>query len=133
MFSLKIILAAVAITVAVTIVQWFFIGLLFHKYQAVTPATWRKESYKSYAWSTMLVFIFALLFAWIYSIWKSKNGEMHFADGLEFGIICCLVFIIPAELTSAIYVNYSRNFTLGKCLSSVVEYAVAGGIAFWML
>jgi hypothetical protein len=133
MLSLKIILAAIVITVAVTTVQWFFVGFLFHKYQAITPGTWRKENYKSYAWSTVLVFVFAWLFAWVFSIWKSKSGEMHLTDGLEFGVICCLVFIIPAELTSAIYVNYSRNFVLGKCISSVVEYAVAGGIAFWMI
>jgi len=59
----KILLTALVLMVVITLVQWFFIGYLFHKYQALTPATWRKESYRSYAVSTVLTFFASLLFA----------------------------------------------------------------------
>ncbi len=48
MLSGKFLLAVIAIAVADSLIQWLFIGLLFHKYQAKTPSIWRKESNRSY-------------------------------------------------------------------------------------
>jgi hypothetical protein len=50
-------------------------------------------------------------------------------NGIEFGAICWLTFSIPSEIGSAIYINYSRMFVVGKCASSLVEYIVAGIVA----
>ena len=133
MLTGKFFLAVIAITVAVTFIQWFFIGFLFHKYQALTPSTWRKENSRSYAASMVLSLFFAFMFATIFYFWKNKYGEMHFADGIKFGVICWLTFSVTIEIGSAIYVNYSRMFVAGKCLSSLVEYIVAGSIAYSLL
>ena len=129
----KILLTALVLMVVITLVQWFFIGYLFHKYQALTPATWRKESYRSYAVSTVLTFFASLLFAWIFSIWKLRCGTMGTVDGIKFGLVCSLAFIIPSAIGDAIYVNLSPKMVAGKCLSSLVEYGSAGAIAVWML
>ena len=58
---------------------------------------------------------------------------MHFSDGIEFGVVCWLAFSVTTEIGNAIYVNYSRMFVFGKCLSSLVEYAVAGMLAVSLL
>src|SRR5271154_4649158 len=106
MFSGKFFLTVFLITVAITFVQWFFIGFLFHKYQALTAATWRKENNLSYAASMVLSLFFAFMFATVFYLWKSKSGEMHFADGIQFGFICWLAFSVTADIGNAIYVNY---------------------------
>jgi hypothetical protein len=129
MLSGKFFLSIIAIAVAITLIQWFFVGFLFHKYQATTPMTWRKESKRSYSASIILSLFFAFMFTLLISLWISKFGSLKSIDGIEFGAICWLTFAIPLEIGSVIYVNYSRMFVLGKCLSSLVEYTIAGWLA----
>jgi len=134
MFSGKFFLTVFLITVAITFIQWFFIGFLFHKYQASTPATWRKENNRSYAASMLISLFFAFMFTIISLIWKSNlDGTMNIVDGIIFGAIFWLAFSVTAEIGNAIYVNYSRMFVVGKCLSSLVEYVVAGILASLIL
>jgi hypothetical protein len=129
MLSGKFLLAVIVITIAITFIQWFFIGFLFHKYQALTPNTWRKENIRSYAASMVLSLFFAFMFSTIIYLCKNKYGDLYLLDGIKFGAICWLTFYIPYEIGAAFYVNYSRMFVLGACLSSLVEYIVAGIIA----
>jgi hypothetical protein len=126
MLTGKFFLTVIAIAVVVTFIQWFFIGFLFHKYQSRTPSTWRKESSRSYAASTILTLFFAFMFATIFYFWKSKSGGIYFIDGLKFGLVCWLTFSVTTEIGSAIYVNFSRMFVLGRCVSSLFEYIAAG-------
>ncbi len=133
MISLKFFIAVIVTTISITIIQWFFVGFVFHKYQAETPAVWRKESSRSYAGSTLLALVFAFMFMVIFSIWKNKYGDMSMADGIKFGALCWITFAVPLEIGSAIYVNYSRMFVIGKTLSSLVEYIIAGVLATALL
>ena len=133
MFSGIFFLTVIVIAVVITFIQWFFIGFLFHKYQSLTPSTWRKENNRSYAVSMIISLFFAFFFSAIFYVWKNKYGDMHFSDGIEFGVVCWLAFSVTNEIGNAIYVNYSRMFVFGKCLSSLVEYAVAGMLAVALL
>jgi hypothetical protein len=133
MLSLKFSLAVIAIAAAVTLIQWFFVGFLFHKYQRATPMTWRKESTRSYLSSTMLSIFFGFMFTLLISLWIRQFGSLNRINGIEFGAICWLTFAIPLEAGAAIYVNYSRMFVLGKCLSSLFEYIIAGWLAVEIL
>ncbi|HEY4875833.1 MAG TPA: DUF1761 domain-containing protein [Puia sp.] len=133
MFSGKFFLAVIVIAVAISFIQWFFIGFLFHKYQSLTPSTWRKENNRSYAASMIISLFFAFFFSTIFYLWKNKSGDMHFSDGIEFGGVCWLAFSVTTEIGNAIYVNYSKVFVFGKCLSSFVEYIVAGIVAVTLL
>ena len=134
MFSGKFFLTVFLITVAITFIQWFFIGFLFHKYQASTPTTWRKENTRSYAASMLISLFFAFMFTIIFFIWESNaDSSMNIVDGIIFGAVFWLAFSVTAEIGNAIYVNYSRMFVVGKCLSSLVEYIVAGILAVTLL
>lgn len=133
MLSGKFFLTVIVIAVAITFIQWFFIGFLFHKHQAATPMTWRKESSRSYAASTILSLFFAFMFTIVVSLWIDKYGATNIINGIEFGAVCWLTFALPLEIGSAIYVNYSRMFVVGKCISSLVEYIVAGVVAIALL
>lgn len=129
MISGKFLLTAAVITVAVTFIQWLFIGFLFHSYQALTPSTWRAESKRSYAASMILSLVFAVMFTAIFWTWSHAHGPVDAVGGMEFGLVLWFAFSVTAELGSAIYVQYARMFVLGKCLSSLVEYTVAGLVA----
>jgi hypothetical protein len=133
MISGKFLLAVLAITVAVTLIQWLIVGFLFHKYQAITPMTWRKETSRSYAASTILSLLFSFMFTLLISLWMRSNGPLQSIQGLEFGALCWLTFAIPLEIGASIYVNYSRMFVAGKCLSALAEYLVAGWLAIVIL
>jgi hypothetical protein len=126
MFSGKFFLTVIVIAVAVTFIQWFFTGFLFHRYQSVTPSTWRKESNRSYAASMLLSLFFAFMFTVVFYFWKSKSGDIYLIDGIKFGLVCWLTFSVITEIGRAIYVNFSRMFVLGQCLSSLFEYVAAG-------
>src|SRR5580658_4473232 len=88
MFSGKFFLTVIVIAVAVTFIQWFFTGFLFHRYQSVTPSTWRKESNRSYAASMLLSLFFAFMFTVVFYFWKSKSGDIYLIDGIKFGLVC---------------------------------------------
>jgi hypothetical protein len=133
MISLRFFLAIIIITIAITTIQWFFIGFLFHRFQALTPATWRKESNRSYLVSAVISFFFAFLFTTLFYYWKSTRGGMDLFAGLKFAGLCWLTFSVTLEIGNAVYVNYSPLFVLGKCLSSFVEYLVAISIAWAIL
>jgi hypothetical protein len=126
MLTGKFSLTVIVIAVAVTFIQWLFTGFLFHKYQSLTPSTWRKESNRSYTASMILSLFFAFMFTAIFYFWKSKSGDIYLFDGIEFGLVCWLTFSVTTEIGNAVYVNYSRMFVLGKCLSSLFEYVAAG-------
>src|SRR5277367_499774 len=91
------VLSAVCIGFANTCIEWFIIGFLFHKFQAVTPQTWRAESNRSYMYSTLLSFLFGALFTFFYL----KIGSHYVLRGnvwsnIKLGIICfaCFSFIL---------------------------------------
>ena len=133
MLSWKFLLALVAIAVADSFIQWLFIGFLFHKYQAITPMLWRKETSRSYAASTVLSLFFGVLFTTIICLWIRRYGPITLTDGVEFGALCWLAFMLPFEIGSAVYVNFSRMFVLGKCLSGLAECIAAGVLAVLIL
>jgi len=66
-------------------------------------------------------------------LWIHRYGAITLADGMEFGALCWLAFMIPSDLGSAVYVNYSRMFVVGKCLSGLVECIAAGALAVAIL
>ena len=128
-------LSSVSIGAANTFIEWFVIGFLFHKSQALTPQTWRPESKKSYIYSILLSFLFGVLFTLFYV----KIGWKYVIAGnlwshIKLGLVCfgCFSFIIEAG--NAIYINYDKKFVLGKMISSAVSYVTAAcipGLVFW--
>jgi hypothetical protein len=132
MLSGRFLLTVIVVAVADIFIQWFFIGFLFHKYQGLTPSTWRKESNRSYMASMILSLFLAFMLTVVFYFWKSRSGGIYLMDSVKFGLLCWLAFSVTTEIGNAIYVNYSRMFVLGKCLSSLFEY-VAASIAAALL
>ena len=135
MSAFHFVLSAICIGVANTGIEWFFIGYLFHKYQATTPQTWRPESYVSYTYSTALSVVFGLLFTFFYLKIGSHYVIGHNAlSHAKLGIICFACFGFIIEIGNAIYVNLDKTFVVGKLLASCFSYmaaAVIAGLFYW--
>lgn len=135
MSALHFVFSAVCIGIANTCMEWFLIGFLFHKAQALTPHTWRPESYKSYTYSTLL----SLLFGALFTVFYIKIGS-HYVIGrdilsdLKLGIICFVCFSFISEIGNSIYINYAGKFVAGKLIASCLSYAAAAviaGLFYW--
>jgi hypothetical protein len=135
MSAIHFILSAICIGAANTCIEWFIIGFLFHKYQALTPQTWRPESGKSYLYSTLLSFLFGALFTLFYikiGAWYVLVGSIW--SHLKLGLICFACFSLVSGINSAIYVNYDKKFVAGTLIASCLSYMAAAVIAsffFW--
>jgi hypothetical protein len=130
MSVIHFILSSVCIGVANTVIEWFFIGFLFHKFQALTPQTWRPESYSSYIYSSLLSLLFGVIFTFFYL----KIGSRYVLPGnlwsaCKLGLMCFAGFTFISELGNAIYINYDRKFLAGKLIAIRLSYIVAVIIA----
>ena len=124
------ILSAISIGVASVIIEWFFIGFLFHKYQALTPQTWRPESSRSYLYSTLLSFLFGALFTLFYfKVGAHYVLEHNIWSHIKLGLICFACFSFVSGINNAVYVNYDRRFVAGLLTASCLSYVAAAIIA----
>jgi len=123
-------LSAICIGVANTCIEWFIIGFLFHKAQALTPQTWRPESGKSYLYSTLLSLLFGALFTFFYFKIGAHYVLVHNVwSHIKLGIICFACFSFVLEAGNAIYINYDKKFMVGKMIASCLSYVAAAVIA----
>jgi hypothetical protein len=130
MSATHFIFSALSIGFASTLIEWFIIGFLFHKYQALTPQTWRPESNKSYMYSTLLSFLFGALFTLFYfKIGINYVLEHNAWSCIKLGLICFACFSFISGINSAIYVNYDRKFVAGLLMASCLSYVAAALIA----
>ena len=130
MTATHFILSAICIGAANTCIEWFIIGFLFHKAQALTPQTWRPESSKSYMYSTLL----SLLFGAFFTLFYLKIGSKYVLPGniwshIKLGLICFACFSFVLEIGNAIYINYDRKFVTGKLVAACLSYVAAAVIA----
>jgi len=130
MSTTHFILSAICIGFANTCIEWFVIGFLFHKSQALTPNTWLPESNRSYMYSTLLSFLFGALFTLFYL----KIGVNYVINGnswshIKLGLICFACFSFILEISNAIYINYDKKFVAGKLIASSLSYLSAAIIA----
>lgn len=130
MTATHFILSAICIGFVNMCLEWFLIGFLFHKYQSLTPATWRAENTKSYIYSTLLSFLFGILFTIFYIIIGVKHilTENFWSDFI-LGLTCFACFSFIMETANAIYINYDKKFVAGKLMASLLSYLAAAIIA----
>jgi len=128
-------LSSICIGLANTSIEWFIIGAMFHKFQAFTPQIWRTESNKSYVYSTLLSFLFGVLFTIFYiKIGAHYVLPKNILSDCKLGLICFACFGLTLELGNAIYINYHKGFIAGKLIASVLNYIVAAiiaGLFYW--
>jgi hypothetical protein len=121
--------ALVAASVAISLSDWLFFGLLFHEKYLETPELWRASSSgKKIAWSMVIAVLgcaaFLLLCAWI--------GIHGYAAALGLAALVWASIALPIVLTSAIYLKYSPLFAFSHSAGYLARLAIAA-VAYVLL
>ena len=130
----KLLLAGIGAGVISIFTSWLITGVLFHRFQRTTPATWREEGPLQYALSSVLAVVggigMALLFAatgGVSSIWASSWA----ARGVLFGFLVWVATALPMLLTTATFVNLHRGVVTGLLLDALAALVLIGFACAW--
>jgi hypothetical protein len=115
--------------------SWFWMGFLFHRFQQLTPNTWRRESGTSYALSSALHIVAAIGIAALFTI-VTRAHTPHFPMGLHgallFGFVCWGVFALPIILEGAVFINLHPLVVVGRLLDWLSTSLLATAVtALW--
>jgi hypothetical protein len=137
MNSLRISLIPGVISGIITVfTSWFWIGLVFHKFQRSTPQTWRSESGRSHLLSSIIQVLCCIAIATLYVMVARGNGGT-LGEGLYgaawFAVISWGAIAAPILVNNAIYVNVNPLFTLGLLVNWLTTTLLASLITGWWL
>jgi hypothetical protein len=114
--------------------SWLITGYLFHRFQRLTPETWRPEGAKQYALSSVVqvlggaaigVFFFA-------TGGLSRLGVAGWLpNGLVFGALAWLALVCPVHATNAVYVKLNRGVVVGLFLDSLAWALLVSCACAW--
>jgi hypothetical protein len=114
--------------------SWLWMGSVFHRFQKVTPQTWRPETGLSHAVSSGLHILAAVGIAVLFTIVARDQGSVFAADvtgGIRFALACWCVFALPIVLGAAIYINLHPLVVLGQLLDWLSTSLLATAITAW--
>lgn len=109
--------------------SWLIIGSLFHRYQRLTPETWRPEGPVQYAWSSLVLVLGGAAVGLLYFLagGLTNVGQVGWvARGLLFGGVVWLAVACPIHVITAIYVRLHRGHVAGALLDSLVGLLLVG-------
>lgn len=114
--------------------SWLWMGSIFHRFQKLTPGTWRRETARSYALSSALHILAACGIAVLFTI-ITRDRSPYFPAGIDGGIqfafACWCVFALPILLEAAIYINLHPLVVLGQLLDWLSTSLLATVITAW--
>ena len=110
--------------------SWLWMGSIFHRFQKLTPQTWRPETGRSHALSSAVHILAALGIALLFTI-VAGDQSSPFAAGmggsLQFALACWGVFALPILLGAAIYINLHPLVVVGQLLDWLSLFAAGDG------
>jgi hypothetical protein len=99
--------------------SWLWMGVIFHRFQKLTPGTWRRETGQSYFLSSVLHILAACGIALLFTI-VAREPSHFFSIGIggsiRFALVCWSVFALPIILEGAVFINFHPFVVLGRLL-----------------
>src|SRR5271165_2109070 len=127
---LKLVAAGAIAGVVANVTGYLITGRLFHRYQALTPNTWRAtESWTHYLSAAAVRILASIAIGFLYAAVGATSrvfGLELIARGAGFGLILWAVTILPVVLEAALFVNWHRRFVVGLLLDWLVMYLLSG-------
>jgi hypothetical protein len=114
--------------------SWLWMGAIFHRFQKLTPQTWRRETGLSHALSSGLHILAAIGIAVLFTIVARDQGGYFSAGilgGVRFALACWCVFALPIILGDAIYLNLHPLVVLGQLLDWLSTSLLATVVTAW--
>ncbi|MDQ2919957.1 MAG: hypothetical protein M3R10_08795 [Verrucomicrobiota bacterium] len=114
--------------------SWFWMGLVFHRFQKQTPNTWRPENKGSYAISSIIHFLASIAIATLFMRVALTFGSL-FSGGIIpaciFGVLIWGAIAAPFAVDAAVFINLSPLVVLGQLLDWLTTSVVACALAAW--
>jgi len=114
--------------------SWLWMGVIFHRFQAQTPNTWRPENNRSYAISSAIHFLACIAIATLF-ILVARTQMGPFADGihgaLRFAAVIWMVIAAPLAIDAAVFINMHPLVLIGQLLDWLTTSALACALAAW--
>jgi len=113
--------------------SWFWMGLVFHRYQRATPETWGPEGPRTYALSSLVRVVSAIAISFLYVLVARFHVDF-FADGmagaLRFAAVIWIALAAPVAIEAAIYVRMHSMVVVGQVLDWLTTAMLACAITF---
>jgi hypothetical protein len=135
MKTLQLVLAPGAVAGIIAVfTSWFWLGFVFHRYQRLTPNTWRPENNRSYMLSSIITFLACIAIATVF-LFVARLGGV-FAGGLpgalRFAAVAWMAWSAPLIVNAAVFINLHPWFVVGQVVNALTTSLVACGItACW--
>jgi len=111
--------------------SWFWMGFVFHRFQRLTPNTWRPENNRSYMLSSAVTFLSCIAIATVFLLVARMGGV--FAGGLtgalRFAAVVWMAWSAPLVLDAAIFINLHPWFVVGQVVNALTNSVLACSIA----
>ena len=137
MNTLRMVLVPGAIAGVVSVfTSWLWMGVIFHRFQARTPNTWRPESNRSYALASAVHFLACIAIATFFLLVVREHGGV-FADGihgaLRFAAVIWVAIAAPVAIEAAIFINLHPWVVVGQIVDWLTTSILPCAIAAWWL
>jgi hypothetical protein len=114
--------------------SWFWMGFVFHRYQGLTPNTWRPENNRSYLLSSAVTILACIAIATVFLLVARMGGV--FAGGLpgalRFAAVVWIALAAPIIVNAAIFINLHPWFVVGQVVNALTTSLVACSVtACW--
>jgi hypothetical protein len=134
MNTLQLALAPGAIAgIAAIFTSWFWMGLVFHRYQRSTPNTWRPENSRSYMLSSTITFLSGIAIATVFLLVARMGGV--FSGGcvgaLRFAAVCWMALSAPLIVNAAVFINLHPWFVVGQVVNALTTSVLACTVTAW--
>lgn len=113
--------------------SWLITGVLFHRFQALTPETWRPEGPREYTISSILqVFSGAAIGLLFWHTGGLHIGRVGWLEtGFIYGILLWLALALPIVLSMALFIRLHRGMVVGILLQWLVSAQLATLACAW--
>lgn len=134
MSLMRMLVAGAVGGVASIFTSWLITGTLFHRYQRLTPDTWRPEGPREYGLSSLVQVAAGIAVGLLYYV---TGGPTHLepqawlARGVLFGAVVWLAAACPIHAMSAIFVRLHRGVVVGLLLDSLAALCLVGLACAW--
>jgi hypothetical protein len=111
--------------------SWFWMGYVFHRFQRLTPNTWRPENNRSYLLSSTVTFLSCIAIATVFLLVARMGGVFAggLTGGLRFAAVVWMAWSAPLILNAAIFINLHPWFVVGQVVNALTNSVLACSIA----
>ena len=134
MKTLQLALAPGAIAgVLAVFTSWFWMGFVFHRYQRLTPSTWRPENGRSYALSSAITFLSCIAIATVFLLVARMGGVFSggLTGALRFAAVMWMALSAPLIVNASVFINLHPWFVVGQVVNALTTSVLASAITAW--